>query len=936
MKNTPRLHCLSVISLIVLCYLTMVPSTVIADSSGMMCQILNAASQYNSDLPSCDDVTHAEQVLTCLKDHDTGYCLQTYAGTFNNDNIETVIELYVAIDNDDFWGVLAVVGDDAMCVIADLMSAGAAGGLCDLIKELAETAIKALTDVWEFLSGLGEAFVGALEGLGCALSICCCDESAPAYTMVYFYYFEPKVSDGLTAVESVDSGAFKSYVDGLINNANAKGPTYYPDPMDVIHMIGYDANDVNTAADVYRQVVYANWNSDIVQRVLPDLGNKRNQYYNDQQLLASLVNEAVNQNDPSMWIYNRCTDDFTKTFGYAQLDRWLNHQSGNATLEAEKKKIMSNSKWCSDVFEYKHRPKEFAALYRDYVNKNICPNTGTLFICPSQDKLSSCQRILGNGVSYEEGQLCRMKPPCQATVGQHFMCNTLADYKACLSSMSGMETSCGVNISAAGMELAQMIDADFKQKGSMIPCQNGVLDFSKSGNTATPASFICTRPVQAALCNKEYNDYFGSLNVPTPLLNCILAEDDNYTKLRNRVAVVAGILGSGVTSNLHPSGPANASGQKTISADGKLKMIPLPGDTDKNKMKTIQTGSGGVAKTGLKMACGNSIKVSDKDPLILEAEQCVWDSVTKDSNQDFGFGPPSSKPGFDYDKNNVQLVDGASTPVLIIGTQIGGNAVGNLKPLLTTETPESKLKKKLGSGDPGNEMLKEGMGNVVNPDMGQNVGTAGVKQNAAVSALANVSGRSTNIGAGQETQTMSGTLPAGTNLGSSLAGSQAPSTPMSDTLMPDITCDQQVRVANVPAKWGDTVNIDAAQATSKNRNNSGLCEFPIEYTVRNIGNFFAASFRSLWTNSAVSGNWSHAWSQIAVDGAKSDKDLLPLKPGINKLKLVLDDLQEMKESDEANNEFHITVNVTGSCGASAPSAPIVAPPAPAGKQLQHR
>jgi hypothetical protein len=185
---------------------------------------------------------------------------------------------------------------------------------------------------------------------------------------------------------------------------------------------------------------------------------------------------------------------------------------------------------------------------------------------------------------------------------------------------------------------------------------------------------------------------------------------------------------------------------------------------------------------------------------------------------------------------------------------------------------------------------------------------------------------------------MSGTLPAGTKIGPSLGGSPAPTTAFSATLLPDITCAGQVRIANVPARWGDTITIDANQATSKNRNNSGLCEFPIEYSVRNAGNFIAGSFRSLWTNGAVSGNWNHAWGQIAVNGAKTDKDILPLKPGNNKLKLVLDDLQEIKESNEANNEFHITIIVTGNCGSSALTAPIVAPSgaAPTARPLPRR
>jgi subtilase family serine protease len=125
----------------------------------------------------------------------------------------------------------------------------------------------------------------------------------------------------------------------------------------------------------------------------------------------------------------------------------------------------------------------------------------------------------------------------------------------------------------------------------------------------------------------------------------------------------------------------------------------------------------------------------------------------------------------------------------------------------------------------------------------------------------------------------------------------------------------------MPVTWGGTLAVDANKAASRNKNNTGLCQFQIEYSVRNIGKAPTGSFRSLWTNDAVTGNWTRAWSPIAAGGVKSEKDLVPLKPGRNVLQLVLDDLHQMQESNEANNTFSLTINVTGSCGAGTGITP---------------
>jgi subtilase family serine protease len=106
--------------------------------------------------------------------------------------------------------------------------------------------------------------------------------------------------------------------------------------------------------------------------------------------------------------------------------------------------------------------------------------------------------------------------------------------------------------------------------------------------------------------------------------------------------------------------------------------------------------------------------------------------------------------------------------------------------------------------------------------------------------------------------------------------------------------------------------VDAAQASSVN--NSGLCEFVIEHSVRNAGAANAGSFRTAWTNEAVAGNWNRVWSPIAAGATSSAKELLPLKPGINFLQLLVDDLQQVQESNKTNNSHRVRIDVTGKCG----------------------
>jgi hypothetical protein len=145
--------------------------------------------------------------------------------------------------------------------------------------------------------------------------------------------------------------------------------------------------------------------------------------------------------------------------------------------------------------------------------------------------------------------------------------------------------------------------------------------------------------------------------------------------------------------------------------------------------------------------------------------------------------------------------------------------------------------------------------------------------------------------------------------------------------LPDITSGSGIVIGGKSAPWGSSVAVDVKSAHSVNMNNSGLCEFGVKHTARNIGLAFTGGFDSVWKNSHVPGSFGRSWLPIAPGGAKEETDLVRLKPGQNLLHLALDNTNKVQEMNENNNRFRIVVNVNGSCGPK----PGIVPPASGGK-----
>lgn len=144
----------------------------------------------------------------------------------------------------------------------------------------------------------------------------------------------------------------------------------------------------------------------------------------------------------------------------------------------------------------------------------------------------------------------------------------------------------------------------------------------------------------------------------------------------------------------------------------------------------------------------------------------------------------------------------------------------------------------------------------------------------------------------------------------SAAASQRQASPGAS--LPDLASGAQVTVAGkhkVP--WGGSISIGDADARAAA---SGVCQVAVEHTIRNLGPAASAASGRRWV---IEGQAEGLVAQVpAIDsgGAQTRVDTLPLRPGLNKLRLALDNLEQVTELNEGNNVYTLAVTVSGSCG----------------------
>jgi hypothetical protein len=134
----------------------------------------------------------------------------------------------------------------------------------------------------------------------------------------------------------------------------------------------------------------------------------------------------------------------------------------------------------------------------------------------------------------------------------------------------------------------------------------------------------------------------------------------------------------------------------------------------------------------------------------------------------------------------------------------------------------------------------------------------------------------------------------------------APATPL-----PDLSSAPFIIIAGKNVPWGSNTGIDAGQARAAA---GGYCEFPVQHNVRNLGKVASGPFQTRFENNTVPGPFLRQWPSLNPGQSSTQTDILRLKTGGNTLVLHVDAANQVRETDENNNQYRVAIQVNGACG----------------------
>jgi hypothetical protein len=449
--------------------------------------------------------------------------------------------------------------------------------------------------------------------------------------------------------------------------------------------------------------------------------------------------------------------------------------------------------------------------------------------------------------NYLHGQVC----PGPANT---LRCASLSAYQTCsqLLGTVAQQDQCGVNVTKLGLEAAAKIQNDFKSKSSKIPCTVIAPSGIAALTSSQPVKLHCTRPTQQTACESTYQLYFGTL--PVKVLDCTLQETAAYIALKAKVVAAVNTLNA-------------ALGEGSLYID------------------------------------------SHGDPLLVLAQSGDTRERVRDYDRtDWGFGPPSSKPGFEYlYAISARSIDGLSTP-----------AVWHEVKLPKINPPkEDKFGRLQEFIDPSAP--------IVNPadQMNRIRGVERQRMQTVDKVKLQAPGVANLKAPQQQQQVMSGSLPAGSQLPggppplSQKGGLQpTPKPVIAMAAKPDLIFSGLPRIGGQTTPWNAMTTVSAERASG--RRADGSCEFVLDYQVRNAGAKLGGPFRIGWNNRVPGGVSGNRILQALSSGAmRNERDTIVLRPGANRLSLALDDLRQVDEGNEQNNNASLNVTLSGSCKRTA-------------------
>jgi len=130
------------------------------------------------------------------------------------------------------------------------------------------------------------------------------------------------------------------------------------------------------------------------------------------------------------------------------------------------------------------------------------------------------------------------------------------------------------------------------------------------------------------------------------------------------------------------------------------------------------------------------------------------------------------------------------------------------------------------------------------------------------------------------------------------------------TARPDLVSAPFIVVAGRNMPWNSQATVRARQAKPVGQ---GLCEITIQHNVRNIGNKASGPFQTRFANSTVPGAFTRQWPSLSPGQSSTQTDILRLRAGNNTLTLTLDAASQVRESNESNNQYRVTLVLDGHC-----------------------
>ncbi|TVT55386.1 MAG: hypothetical protein FHK82_08585 [Sedimenticola thiotaurini] len=447
-----------------------------------------------------DNAGNDVAVANCINDYENtpiGSSLSGQAGIPSW--VFDLLELYISYREGDYWGVVKYLGKAAMCVVAQVMTGGAVD-VCGLIEDLvkvAEELLDAAKAVAKFFQSVGEGAWEAAKAVGCSLGLGGCGESSPPEQIAYAWVFQPKVGQGLTAMEAINPAGFYALKQQLEQNALHAPPVWSIAGIpNWVYTNGLPKSAVDIASHIFTDAVDAQWTKHIVQDVLAQLGSKRSQYNNANQVTASAnVVSGLNKSSASAVasdVIKQCADSFSYDPTFAHVDRWIQTHSSEAT----KIKALTHKQWCDAIF-WKGNKSQFAQHFYDYLKTHGC-----------------------------------------SVVNEKLKCSTITSYNNCSALMQsvGQNSSC-LPSGTMGSEVAKAVRDALIAKGSKYPCT-----VSGKLKLATKTHLVCSRPTLQHHCKETYKTLYP--NLPQDLLSCDLKMDSNYAALEKAVKTKVNQLNS--------------------------------------------------------------------------------------------------------------------------------------------------------------------------------------------------------------------------------------------------------------------------------------------------------------------------------------------------------------------------------------------------------